>query len=192
MVYKASDVLPVPATSIKDAQWSIRGHFYKTIKRKGFINVLTQSSTMIVNGIVTSNWVDSSTMVVDGVVDDNDEGGWLSISGYTIIHMHSLSPIVYAPHCVVCGHLITCSPGELKENLSSAYFTRYIEKVKSFAMERQSFILTIVLLLVHVILGILFSAIELLLENVLVNAVIIVGGVILVKNLNKKTNAKAA
>ena len=192
LIYKASDALPVPASSVMvgDILQTINGPseitFINHITRKGFYNVFTASGTMVVDGVVTSNH--NVQKGVEGAEVMND--GWLYIFNHKMIHKHTISRIIYAPHRVVCGNFLTCDQDLNEDNIAPA-FSRHLEKQYKFAQEKQSAILSVALLIIYGTLGALFSVLEFILQHAIVFAGI-VGVWLASKTLNKKEKTKVA
>ena len=188
LIYKAYDALPVPASSVKvgDILQTINGPseitFIKHITRKGFYNAFTASGTMVVDGVVTSNH--SVQKGTEGIEVMND--GWLYIFNHKMIHHHTITRIIYAPHRVVCGHLITCPQDSLEDEFSPS-FSQNVGKILDVARDQQSFLFTAFVLATLVTVGALFS----MLEFIILQHAIVFAGIVVVWLVGKKFNRKA-
>ena len=192
LIYKGGGFLPVLASSVNvgDSIQTLQGPskvtFIKEISRKGFINAHTVSGTMVVDGVVTSNYVVRKGH--EGVESEAD--GWLHILNYKVVHMHHLMRIIYAPHRIVCGHLMTCTQDRTQDELIPV-FHRHLNEYYLAVKKMQSMLLSISFLLNIVSFGTIFFVFELLLNNVFVFAAIVGVGFVM-KRLNKSIKIKEA
>jgi hypothetical protein len=177
--------LPVPAHSIKvgDVLKTIDSPSKVTsvdkISRKGLVNPLTLSGSIVVDGIVSSIHSEESGF-------EGNDAGWIYLAGFKIAHWHTLVHFIHAPHRIICGRLMMCTETLTEDGLVP--FDQYLVNIHVAAEEMQSVVFSVLVLLLLVTQTIVFSVLELVLQHY---AVVIMLGVIVSKtNFNKKSKAK--
>jgi hypothetical protein len=193
MVYTASSELPVPAYFIKvgDVLKTIDGPSKVTsvdkISRKGLVNPLTLSGSIVVDGIVSSIHSEESGF-------EGNDACWIYLAGFRIARWHSLVHFIHAPHRIICGRFMMCTETLTEDGLVP--FDQYLVNIHAAAEEKQSVFFSVLVLLLLVTQTIVFSVLELLLQHY---AVVIMLGVMCFMvgkwfvskiNLNKKLNVK--
>ena len=192
MIYKAFEKMSVPARFIKvgdivkTADGPAKVTFIKEATRQGLANPLTLSSTMVVDGIVTSNWVEIPAH--DGVSFDY---GWFTVGNRKIVHLETISRIIYSPHRLICGHLMTCPQNKQGGTFRPA-FSSFRKTVQNKALEVKSPAFSCFCVLALVTIGFFFYVIELLVQNVAVVALVSAGSWFYLKRLSNKIKVKTA
>jgi hypothetical protein len=166
MVYTAlSNKLPVPAHSIKvgDVLKTIDGPSkvisIRTISRKGLVNPLTLSGSIVVDGIVSSIHSEESGF-------EGNDAGWIYLAGLKIAHWHTLVHFIHAPHRIICGRFMMCTETLTEGGLVP--FDQYLVNIHVATEAKQSVVFSVLVLLFLVTQTIVFSVLELLLENAIV------------------------
>ena len=191
LIYKASDDMPVPASSIKvgdvlktAADGPAKVTFVKTITRKGILNPFTLSGSIVVDGIVASNHVELPGF------SGGQNAGWGYLGPFKAIHWHTFTQVALSPHRVICGYLMSCSD-DLTEDGKIPYGA-FLHKVHAAAEEKQSVLFTVaVLMFIFVQVG-FFQVLELLMQNFLAVALVAAGGWFYFKGVSRKVKEKTA
>lgn len=165
MIFRETDALPVPAHSIKvgDVVKTIDGPSKVTdirkITRKGISSPYTFSSTIVVDGIVSSNHI-----TLPGF--EGTDAGWLYLADHKFIHWHTLVHVALAPHRIICGRFMLCTDTLNEEGYD--HYVQYLMSVADVAKEKQSTILTFCLILFVVAQSASFFLLEILIQHAIV------------------------
>lgn len=193
MLYLALDKLPVPAHAVKvgdvlrTADGPSKVTAIRKISRKGLANPVTLSGSIVVDGIVSSVHSEESGF-------EGSDAGWIYLSGVKIVHWHTLMHFIHAPHRIVCGRFMACTEKLTEDGFVP--FHQYLTNLHDTAEQKQSVVLSVLILMLVVAQTAFFSVLELLMQHAVVITFavtcFIVGNWMASASFVKKAKAKAA